>query len=78
MLDTLHKYVAEAGRDPDTFGLDVRLTVSRAPQAEWDTFIKDWAGLGATHLGVNTMGLGFETLDQHLAVLRQFKAHVGF
>ncbi len=78
MVDALRGYVAEAGRDPDGFGLDARLSASRAPQPEWDAFLTGWTELGATHIGVNTMGMGFKTLDEHLTVLKQFKDHVGF
>lgn len=78
MVETLRGYVVEAGRDPDAFGIDARLNMARQPQNEWDAYLNGWRELGATHMGINTMGMGFTSLDQHLAALQQFKAHVGF
>ena len=33
--------------------------------------------LDATHMSVNTMGAGFETVDQHIDALRRFKEVAG-
>lgn len=78
MVETLRGYVAEAGRDPNNFGIDARLNVARQPQPTWDAYLNGWRDLGATHMGVNTMGMGFTSLDQHRTALQQFKAHIGF
>ncbi len=77
LLDKLHQYLAEAGRDKATFGIEPRLNLSLVHQDGWDEFIRTWESLGATHLMVNTLGSGFETAQAHLGALKQFAAHVG-
>jgi probable F420-dependent oxidoreductase len=65
-------YLAEYGRSLDDFGIDVWLQASNYPEPEWAHFVRTWANLGATHMGLNTMRMGFTTLDQHLAMLKKF------
>ena len=54
-------------------GIEARLTLCRTSESGWQQFAADWEALGATHLGVNTMGLGFQSLDQHLGALRRVR-----
>jgi hypothetical protein len=35
-----------------------------------------WRELGATHLGVNTMGAGFTSVAEHLDAVRAFKTMI--
>src|SRR5215471_533794 len=35
LVDRLHGLVREAGRDPNTFGIEGRMTLAQIPQAEW-------------------------------------------
>ena len=74
MMAKLHEYIREAGRPESAVSIEARLTLSRTPEADWRQYAADWQALGATHLGVNTMGMGFQTLDQHLDALRQVYA----
>jgi probable F420-dependent oxidoreductase len=57
----------EAGRDPDTIGMEGRVT--------WGPKFADhaerWRDAGATHLTVNTMNVGLATVDDHIDALRQ-------
>lgn len=71
-LDTLRKYLHEAGRDPSTFGIEPRLNMSQVTQEGWTSLVKSWEAVGATHLMVNTMGCGFDTPAKHLEALAQF------
>jgi probable F420-dependent oxidoreductase len=73
-LERIRGYAAEAGRSPDEIGFEARLTLSQTPRAEWADFLAGWRELGATHLCVNTMGLGFTEVDQHLDALREVLA----
>lgn len=70
-LDRLRAYALEAGRTPDEIGIEPRLTLAQVPEAERAGFVSGWRDLGATHLCVNTMGLGLATPADHLAVLRE-------
>jgi probable F420-dependent oxidoreductase len=72
-LDAARSVIAEAavkaGRDPAALGMDGRVTV--APDRS-DRIAEDaerWRDAGASHLSVNTMGVGLTGLDGHLDAL---------
>ncbi len=73
----LREYLQAAGRDPASFGIDIRINARLTPEADWAAEIAGWRALGATHVCVNTMGMGFTRLEQHLDVLRRFMAVAG-
>jgi probable F420-dependent oxidoreductase len=59
----------EAGRDPSTLGLEGRVSWGDGGVATLADHAQRWAKIGATHLSVNTMGAGLETVDAHLDAL---------
>ena len=62
------------GRDPDSpFGLDVRIDMRRHGPETWPALLDRYAGLGVTHVCLNTMGLGFD-LNDHLETAARFRA----
>jgi probable F420-dependent oxidoreductase len=69
MLDRVRRYAREAGRDPQDIGFEPRLSLGQVHEDGWADFAADWRELGATHICVNTMGLGFTTADDHVAAL---------
>ncbi len=73
----IRKYVAEAGRDPQTFGLDPWINVGNHPEDEWATQMELWRDFGATHIGVNTMKAGLASPQDHIETIRRFKQVVG-
>jgi probable F420-dependent oxidoreductase len=78
LVDALRGYLAENGRDPAAFGIDVRINISRQPESEWGEFVAAWRDMGATHIGLSTMGMGFTGVVEHLDALRRFKDGMGF
>ena len=72
LVSKLRSFLDAEGRDPSTFGIDTRINVRTTPEPEWQHYLDAWWSMGATHMGVNTMGLGFTSPDQHLDVLRRF------
>jgi probable F420-dependent oxidoreductase len=72
-LDRLWRYVAEAGRQREEIGIEPRLSPNSVPEAEWKAFTAAWRDLGATHLCINTMGLGYTSVRQHLDALNRIK-----
>lgn len=76
-VDTLRRYLDAQDRRPEDFGIDIRVNAKTMPQDEWLPHIEEWQSLGATHVGLNTMGLGFTSVDQHLDLLRTFRETVG-
>jgi probable F420-dependent oxidoreductase len=71
-LDKLHDYLAQAGRPPESFGLEARLRLADSSFAEMEGELRAWEGVGATHVSLNTMGCGFESPGEHLQALREF------
>jgi len=59
----------EAGRDPDAIGMEGRVTWTEGDLDKLARQTGKWRDAGATHIAVNTMGSGFETVDQHLTAL---------
>lgn len=73
MVEALHRYTRDAGRDPASIGLEGRLTIAGKSEEEWVQEVRGWQDLGAGYMGINTMRAGFTSLQQHLDALRRFK-----
>jgi probable F420-dependent oxidoreductase len=54
----VHGWLAEAGRDPATFGIEGRLDAGRGTADDWRATVDMWRRFGASHLSVSTGGLG--------------------
>lgn len=76
-VDQIRKYMADAGRDPDTLGLDPWISASKAGPDQWLATAREWQSIGATHVAIDTMRCGYESLDQHLQTVTQFKEIAG-
>ena len=77
MIEGLHGYLIEAGRQREDFGIEARINIADQPQAEWGNQMNQWRELGTTHICVNTMGAKLSSLQEHIKVIRQFKDVVG-
>ncbi|HEX9056080.1 MAG TPA: LLM class F420-dependent oxidoreductase [Ktedonobacterales bacterium] len=74
MMAHLREYIQQAGRDQSAVGIEARLSVAQVKdEAGWRQFASGWRALGATHLGVNTMGAGLRSPQEHIAMLRRVK-----
>jgi probable F420-dependent oxidoreductase len=60
---------SEAGRDPSSLGLEGRVNWSAGGVDVVTDHAERWRRIGASHLTVNTMGAGFESVDAHLDAL---------
>lgn len=58
----------EAGRDPAAMGMEGRVDW-RGDRDQVISEVAKWADAGASHVSINTMGAGLETVDDHLAAL---------
>jgi probable F420-dependent oxidoreductase len=70
-MDKLHAWLAEAGRDPTTFGVEGRLDASSGTPDDWRQVAEMWKGFGASHLSVMTNGVG--GAQAHIDRLRQVR-----
>jgi probable F420-dependent oxidoreductase len=76
-IERLHRYAAEAGRDPGAIGLSPQLSLTRGTPDYWHEYIRGWEALGATHLTLNTMGGGLSTPAEHIALLERAAKELG-
>ena len=65
----IHAAAKEAGRDPDTIGMEGRVSWGEGGVTTLVDHVDRWRNAGATHLGVNTMGAGLGAVDGHLDAL---------
>jgi hypothetical protein len=73
----LRDYVEEAGRDPESVGIEARLDMGRVPPGEWEPQTEEWRSLGATHISVNTMNAGLHSPNEHVKAIRRYKEALG-
>jgi probable F420-dependent oxidoreductase len=67
-LDRLRGYARDAGRDPDTIGIECGMSIKEGDEPErWIERAVAFRDLGATHLRVITAGGGFSDPAAHLA-----------
>ena len=71
-LDTLDRYLAEAGRSRADLGLEPRLHWGDGDLDALGRTLEEWRAAGATHISLNTMGSGFKTPGEHLAAISLF------
>jgi len=72
-ISTIHEYLVEAGRQPSDLGIEARVNFANSTPDDWRKAVEMWQGLGAGYIGVNTMGAGFTTPQQHIEAIRTFK-----
>lgn len=66
-----------AGRDPAGIGIDGRVSWGSGGLDAALADIEAWEGAGASHVSINTMGAGFASVDEHLAVLGELAGTLG-
>jgi probable F420-dependent oxidoreductase len=76
-LKRLRDYVEEAGRDPESVGIEARLDIARVPPEEWVSQTGAWRALGATHISVNTMNAGLRSAQEHVEAIQRYKEALG-
>ena len=75
-IQRMREYAREAGRDPDTLGLDCRANLADNMDGALAQAAQ-WQELGATHLSFNSMDSGLARPDDHIDAIRQFKEAMG-
>ena len=74
VVDRVHQYAREAGRDPATLSLEGRIRLAGCDEDGWTKQVDAWKALGATSVIGEPRGAGLKFPDGHLDVLRRFKA----
>ncbi|HZR39212.1 MAG TPA: LLM class F420-dependent oxidoreductase, partial [Ktedonobacteraceae bacterium] len=75
-IERLRGYIREAGRDPNGVGIEARVNASDGNLDEWVRLTEGWRKLGATHISINTMGVGYKSVDEHIAAIRRYREAV--
>jgi probable F420-dependent oxidoreductase len=60
----------EAGRDPDTIGMEGRISYGPHGSDAVAEEAFEWERVGATHICINTMSADLPSVDEHIAALR--------
>jgi probable F420-dependent oxidoreductase len=68
-LATIASAADRVGRDPAVIGMEGRVTWDEADPDRFVRQVERWRTAGATHLGINTMGTGQQSVDDHIAAL---------
>ena len=73
-IEKIKVYAAEAGRDPSSIGIEARLNLREGDPESWSRQIESWKELGATHMGINTMGMGLVSPRDHIEKIEEIKS----
>jgi probable F420-dependent oxidoreductase len=73
MLARMRRWREEADRDPADFGLEPRIRLSTGTADDWRRQAEEWRALGATHLSLDTMSAGLDSVQMHAARLAEAK-----
>ncbi len=76
-LEVLDARLAAYGRVRSDIGIEPRLGYGTGEVGRWRELIAGWEAAGATHMTLNTMRLGLEGADAHLAAMRHFAQEMG-
>ena len=76
-LALIDRFLEEAGRSRNEFGLEPRVAYSAGDPKTWESAMHDWQAEGATHLSFNTMSSGFKSPQEHIQAIQRF-ANVAF
>ena len=77
IVDKVHGYMSEMGRDPKSLGLDGRLRTSGKQPEDWMDEAKAWKELGAGYLSIENRQGGLNTAAGHIEAMRRFKEATG-
>ena len=76
IFNRIHEYTKNAGREPEDVGLETWLSAKQGPLELLADQALEWQGVGATHIGLTTMGAGYSNIKEHIQALEYFKKMV--
>ena len=77
VLERLAGFAEAAGRDPSAIEMEPRINSADGDPEFWQSQTETWAGLGATHISINTMRAGYTSPQDHINAIQQFREVVG-
>ena len=76
IIDRIHGYARDAGRDPKVIGLETWVSAHDVESGRAASKVAGWQEFGATHVGVVTMGAGYESVAEHIKAIDNFMTEV--
>lgn len=73
VLERLSGMAEAAGRDPASIPMEPRINSADGDPEFWQAQTETWAGLGATHISINTMRAGYQSPQDHINAIQQFR-----
>ena len=77
VLERLAGFAQAAGRDPASILMEPRINSADGDPEFWQAQTETWAGLGASHISINTMRAGYQSPQDHINAIQQFREVVG-
>jgi hypothetical protein len=77
VLSKLEHFLEEAGRQRETFGIEIRMSYEDGNPNSWQSILKQWRDLGVSHISLSTMNVGFQDAAQHIQAITDFARAVG-
>jgi probable F420-dependent oxidoreductase len=74
LVRSFRQLVHERGERREPIGLEARLSLRLMPPSRWGSEVDAWSRLDATHMTVNTSGLGLRDVDEHLQLLGRLRS----
>ena len=75
-LERLYALVEAAGRSREEVGLEPRLHYGSGDPGAWLQTLAGWSAIGAGYAAINTMGVGLDSPQKHIAALEHFAKEV--
>jgi probable F420-dependent oxidoreductase len=72
-IERIRNDAREAGRDPDTIGIEGRIAYGQGLPESWFKDLEAWQKLGATHVSFTTMKAGLSGPAAHIEAIRRFQ-----
>lgn len=76
IVERVHQYAKEAGRDPHTLPLEGRVRLGGNTPDDWARQTQAWKDMGATHLIAEARGGGLVFPDDHIAAIQRYKREI--
>lgn len=77
-VERLRGYVRDAGRAPESFGIEGRISLYNTPEGDWAAALEGWRDLGATHVTLNTMNVQLPSPQGHIDTVTRFMEEAKF
>jgi probable F420-dependent oxidoreductase len=76
-LDLLEKFLEAEGRKRADIGLEARIQFGEGNPEIWKQTLDEWAAIDATHITINSMGVGLDTPQKHIEAIQKFAQEMG-